>query len=114
MWSPSGSMMFVFSWKIFRRRVLPSLICGVTRKVTPTSWRSTDTEVVCPEMLPVAEFSRFVMIGMFWPIWISASSLSEVSRWGAATMLALVLLCVARMMAWIVVPQPEPPAQLGW
>jgi hypothetical protein len=35
----------VISWKISSRTLSPSLICGVTRSVTPMSWRSTLTEV---------------------------------------------------------------------
>ena len=36
--SASGTTSLI-SWKTFNRTVSPSLICGVTRRVTPTSWR---------------------------------------------------------------------------
>ena len=44
----SSLLMPVISWKMSRRRLSPSVICGVTRSVTPMSWRSTLTEVERP------------------------------------------------------------------
>ena len=68
--------------------MLPSLICGVTRRVTPMSRRSTLTELARPLVLePVADETRLVTIGMLSPIRISAVSLSEVRIWGAVMML---------------------------
>jgi len=62
------TLIAVISWKISIRRLSPSVICGVTRNVTPMSWRSTLTEVArLPVALvtPCADCTRFVMIGMF-------------------------------------------------
>ena len=63
----------VISWKISRRTVSPSLICGVTRSVTPMSWRSTFWPTSRGSLLvsssvvsmPDADCTRLEMIGMF-------------------------------------------------
>ena len=63
------------------------MIWGVTRNVTPMSWRSTLTELARlfstgrPRIRLDCE-----MIGMLSPTRISACSLSEVRMWGAETM----------------------------
>ena len=100
--------MLVISWKMSRRRLSPSVIWGVTRSVTPMSWRSTLTEVERPEssgvLTVVGVCTRLLMIGMLLPIRISASSLSEVRMCGAEMMLVPASCAAARMMPWISEP----------
>ena len=90
----SAAFTAVISWKISMRTASPSLICGVTRSVTPMSWRSTFTDVArsspVASLMPDADCTRFEMIGMFAPTLISASSLSAVRMFGAERMLVAV------------------------
>ena len=87
----------------------PSVICGVTRSVTPMSWRSTFTEVASEGSTLVvavvpADCTRLVMIGMLLPTRISASSLSDVRMCGAEMMLMLLSVAAARITPWISEP----------
>jgi hypothetical protein len=80
----------LISWKMLRRTVSPSLICGVTRSVTPTSSRAMFCEVwngLFGSVVPVlVACRREVGTGMFSPTTISASSLSAVRIVGAEMM----------------------------
>ncbi|MNY36273.1 hypothetical protein D3C86_1707490 [compost metagenome] len=68
-WVTTGAMDEI-SCSISRRRLAPSLICGVTLRVTPMSWRSMVVKgLSAPEALVVKEP---VWKGTFWPTRISA------------------------------------------
>ena len=77
------------SWKICSLTAPPSEICGLMRKVRPTSRRSIVWNGVAVVALPVCAYCP-VMKGTFWPITIFASSLSSVSRLGVDRMFAFV------------------------
>ena len=90
----------MISWKISRRTVSPSLIWGVTRRVMPMSWRSMFWLVARLSLawvIPPADWTRLVTMGMLAPTLISASSLSEVRTWGAERMLVFPRLAEARI-----------------
>ncbi len=80
------------SWKMASLTVPFSLICGFTRRVRPTSLRSTVVKgltVLLPVLLAYCPVTK----GTFWPMTILASSLSSVSRLGVDSTLASPLFC---------------------
>ena len=78
------------SWNSVSRMVPFSLICGLTRSVSPTSLRSMVWKGLTVPPLPEPVLVNWpVTNGTFWPMTILASSLSSVSKLGVDSTLPL-------------------------